>query len=150
MRLFIYTLIIITTLSCRRNNTAIPIKKTEKENTENLISSSEKPIKLGEDIDEINAYLKKIYSMNGKIYVDIDIVQIHYTNVDERKIINANPKIRTYEIDDKTLIYSNDCKTYKPFDLIKYKYALLKDKSIILVGKSVNGKMISINFGCYG
>ena len=34
--------------------------------------------------------------------------------------------------------------------LIKLKDNLLNNKSLILVGESENGKMLSINFGCYG
>lgn len=150
MKILIFTLILITSVSCKKGNGIIYNNIVEKETTESINISVANSIQLGENIDEINAYLKNIYSLNEKVYVDIDIVQIKYINVDEREVINENTKIRTYEIDAKTLIYSNDCKTLKRLDLIKLKDNLLNNKSLILVGESENGKMLSINFGCYG
>jgi hypothetical protein len=47
-------------------------------------------------VQEINCYVKDIYKKNGNIYVDLDFVEIQYKNVDERVIVNKNPKIRTY------------------------------------------------------
>ncbi|TWH98761.1 carboxypeptidase-like protein [Flavobacterium tiangeerense] len=107
-------------------------------------------IKLGENIDEINAIAKNIYKKNGNVYVEIDMVQIKFKNIDERVIVNDNSKIRTYLIDSNTLIYSNDCKRLSPSELLKNKDTLLNDKSIIMIGQSKDGKMIDINFGCYG
>ena len=150
MKFFLIILILSISISCKKGNGIIYYNIVEKETTESIKVSVKNSIELGENIDEINAYLKNIYSLNGKVYVDIDLVQIKYINIDERKIINENTKIRTYEIDAKTLIYSNDCKTLKRLDLIKLKNNLLNNKSLILVGKSENGKMLSINFGCYG
>ncbi|MET3529817.1 hypothetical protein ABID31_001093 [Chryseobacterium flavum] len=34
--------------------------------------------------------------------------------------------------------------------MLKHKNILLKDKTAIVIGKSKDGKMLSINFGCYG
>ncbi|MPT32317.1 MAG: hypothetical protein E2600_11770 [Chryseobacterium sp.] len=118
--------------------------KTKSDNEE------QNEIILGEDIPEINAYVKNIYEKNGKFYVELDLVEIKYKNVDERMIVNKNPKVRTYVIDDHTLIYSNDCKELIVKQLLQARKKLLKNKSIIVVGTSKDGRMKNINFGCYG
>lgn len=110
---------------------------------------------LGEDMEEINAYAKNIYQKNGKTYIDLDFVEIRYPtegewDVSDREIINNNPKIRTYIIDDSTSILSNVCKEMTVSELYQARKILLKDKTIIVIGKSENGKMLSINLGCYG
>lgn len=105
---------------------------------------------LGEDMEEINAYAKNIYEKNGIIYVDLDFVEIKYKNIDERVIVNKNPKLRTYIIDLYTLIATKDCKELTALEILDYKDILLKDKSAIVIGESKDGKMLSINFGCYG
>ena len=71
-------------------------------------------------------------------------------DVSDREIINNNPKIRTYIIDDSTSILSNVCKEMTVSELYQARKILLKDKTIIVIGKSENGKMLSINLGCYG
>jgi hypothetical protein len=114
--------------------------KTEKQNE----------IILGEDIPEINSYVKNIYEKDGRFYVELDLVEIKYKNADERLIVNKNPKIRTYLIDDNTWISSKDCKELIPEELLKIKEKLLNDKNIIVIGTSKDGRMKSINFGCYG
>jgi hypothetical protein len=105
---------------------------------------------LGENMEEINAYTKDIYEKNGIIYIDLDFVEIKYKNVDERIIVNKNPKIRTYIIDNNTSILSNLCKELKSSELFQTKESILNNKNIITIGRSKNGKMIEINFGCYG
>jgi hypothetical protein len=141
-------------ISCKqkKESTVIPEKKTES-NIE-----FEKPIKkilidrtnLGEDIAEINCYVKKIYRKDNLTFVDIDIVQVELTPEGERTIINQNSKIRTYIIDDNTIISSNKCEKLKPKQLIGIEKSFLNDKSIIVIGSSKDGIMESINFGCYG
>lgn len=105
---------------------------------------------LGEDTEEINSYVKDIYEKNGIIYVDLDFVEIKYKNVDERVIVNKNPKIRTYIVDLYTEIATKDCKELNALDMFKNKDSLLKDKITVVIGESKDGKMLSINFGCYG
>lgn len=134
MRLFILSLMLASFISCKK----------EQDN------NSFEPKKLGEDIKEINAFIKNIYRQNEHLYVDLDVIQIKYSKEGSREIINKNNKIRTYEIDDKTLIYSNECKTLNQKELLEIKNTLLSNSTIILVGQSKNGKMVSINFGCYG
>ncbi|MDY3338677.1 hypothetical protein PG279_05740 [Riemerella anatipestifer] len=107
-------------------------------------------ISLGEDFEDINAYAKNIYEKNGIIYIDLDFVEIKYRNIDEKFIVNKNPKIRTYIIDAHTLVISNDCEKLVPLDILKYKESLLKDKTAVTIGESKNGRMVSVNFGCYG
>lgn len=107
-------------------------------------------INIGEDIAQISAYAKDIYEFEGIVYIDIDLIEIHYKNVDERVVINKNKKIRTYKIDNTTLIYSTDCKKIDAKQLLAVKESQLKDKTIIIVGESKNGKMLGLNFGCYG
>ncbi|MCL9804890.1 hypothetical protein NAT51_05125 [Flavobacterium amniphilum] len=121
---------------------AFKAKDIQQEQTDNII--------LGEDISEINAYVKNIYAKNGKTCVDIDLVQFKYRNTDERIVINKNPKIRTYILDKNSLIYTDDCKEAGPSDLIKIRDRILKNKSLLIVGQSKSGKMVSINFGCFG
>lgn len=100
---------------------------------------------LGEDIAEINCYVKKIYRKNNLTFVDIDIVQIkYYSEGGERHIINENPKIRTYIVDDSTIIYGHNCERITPEKLTEI------EKSIIVVGSAKDGVLESINFGCYG
>lgn len=113
-------------------------------------SKTSTKIVLGEDKDEINALVKGIYEINGEVFIDLDFVQIKFENVDERVVVNENPKIRTYKVDSETLIYSKDCKTLNLKELIKSKDKILQDKAIVLVGQSKDGRMQSLNFGCYG
>ncbi|OXA85700.1 hypothetical protein [Flavobacterium hercynium] len=125
---------------------------------ENNVQSKNKKndnIVLGEDISEINAYAKRIYKINGVIYIDLDLVEIRYPTKGEwdagdREIVNNNPKIRTYVIDNNTSILSNVCKELKSSELFQIRESVLKDKNIIIIGRSENGKMQEINFGCYG
>ncbi len=110
---------------------------------------------LGEDVAEIHAYAKKIYAINEIIYIDIDLVEIRYPTsgdyeVSDREIINDNPKIRTYIIDKETAILSNICKDLTAPKLLNIQKEVLRDKNIIVIGRSKNGKMLGINFGCYG
>lgn len=105
---------------------------------------------LGEDKKELYAYVKGIYEKDKTIFIDLDVVQIEYKNIDEKVIVNKSFKIRTYRIDSKTLIYSKDCKTLNVKELLHVKNDILNDKSIIVVGESKNGNMKSVNFGCYG
>lgn len=77
-------------------------------------------------------------------------MEIQYKNVDERVIVNKNPKIRTYIIELYTEIATKDCKELTALDMLKHKNILLKDKTAIVIGKSKDGKMLSINFGRYG
>lgn len=107
--------------------------------------SNDKTI-LGEDAQEINCYVKNIYEKNGIIYVDVDFIEIK----DENVVVNKNPKIRTYIIDSHTEITTKDCKQLNALDMLKNKDILLKDKITVVIGESKNGKMLSINFGCYG
>ena len=112
-------------------------------------------IQLGEDRSEINAYAKDIYKKNGKIYIDLDFVEIRYPtkgewDVSDREIINNNPQIRTYIIDENSGILSNICKELTASELFEIRESLLKNKSIIVIGNSKNGKILGINFGCYG
>ena len=123
--------------------------------TKYIFLTKQTNIQLGENVSEINAYAKNIYQKNGKTYIDLDFVEIRYPtegewDVSDREIINNNPKIRTYIIDDSTSILSNVCKEMTASELYQARKSLLKDKTIIVIGKSENGKMLSINFGCYG
>ncbi|MDA6072046.1 hypothetical protein NJT12_20685 [Flavobacterium sp. AC] len=118
--------------------------------TEKKSSKSSAKIVLGDDKDEINALVKNIYEINGEVFIDLDFVQIKFKNVDERVVINENPKIRTYKVDSESLIYSKDCKTLNLKELIRSKSKILRDKTIILVGEAKGGRMQSLNFGCYG
>lgn len=144
MRFLIFT-IIFTLFSCNNDNNSWQKSKTLA--SQNVI---EKKIVLGENIPEINAYAKKIYKKDNVIYIELDLVEIKYKNVDDRIIVNQNPKIRTYIIDNRSLIYSNDCKEISASKLFKIKEKLLKNHSVIVIGTSENGRMKSINFGCYG
>lgn len=105
---------------------------------------------LGEDVQEINCYVKDIYEKDGIIYANLDFVEIQYKNVDERVIVNKNPKIRTYIIDLYTKIATKDCKKLDELEMLKLKDILLKDKTTIVIARSENGKLLEINFGCYG
>lgn len=149
MRKFLYlsTFICIFLVSCKEENKTEHIEPFKEKS---IIQKQSENIVLGEDLEEINAFIKNIYSLNEKVYVEIDVVQIDYKNIDEPVIKNENLKVRTYLIDNNTLINTDDCKEINPSELIKIKNRLLNDKSIIIVGKSENGKMVSINFGCYG
>lgn len=123
------------------------ISQSEKNKSEGIV--------LGEDSSDINAYLKNIYKKNGKLYIDLDFVNFRYPtegdyDVSDREIVNNNPKIRTYLIDDSTLIISNACKQIKSLELFENRNSILKNKRIITIGSSKNGKMQEINFGCYG
>lgn len=111
-------------------------------------------ITLGEGVQEISCYVKDIYEKNDNIYVDLDFVEIQYKNVDERVIVNKNPKIRTYIVDIFTEIAARDkdgiCEKIDEREMLKRKNILLKDKTTIVIGESEDGRMVSINFGCYG
>lgn len=125
------------------------------ENNEHPEKIKNDDIDLGEDLSKINAYAKRIYKRNGHIYIDLDLVEFRYPTEGEwdesdRTIVNNNPKIRTYIIDDKTSILSNICKELTSSELFQIRESVLRDKSIIVIGRSKNGKMLEINFGCYG
>lgn len=122
------------------------------EYSENIKSDD---INLGEDLSKINAYAKRIYKKNGLIYIVLDLVEFRYPTEGEwdesdREIVNNNPKIRTYIIDDKTSILSNICKELTSSELFQIRESVLNDKSIIVIGRSKNGRLLEINFGCYG
>lgn len=109
---------------------------------------------LGEDIAAFNAYTKNIYTKNGKIYIDLDFVEIRYPqegegDVSDRKIVNKNTKIRTYSFDENTAILSNNCKEFSPTELWENRKAVLMRPEIITIGSAKNGKIVQINFGCY-
>ena len=144
MRFFNTLILSIFFISCKNENNIVSTKNIKSnQNTDSHII-------LGEDIEEINAYPLNIYKLKGIIYIELDLVKIEYKNIDEKIIVNNNSKIRTYIIDKNTLIYSSDCKTLNPEEFFQKKKTILKNNSTIAVGNSKNGKMISINFGCYG
>ncbi len=109
-------------------------------------------IKTNEDLNEFNAFVKKIYKSDNNIYLDIDIVLVKYYPDGTLKIINNNPKIRTYIVDENSYILTNKCEKIKHTELIELREKLLKlkDNNIITIGETQNGKIITINFGCYG
>ncbi|MCC9074253.1 hypothetical protein LNQ49_21920 [Flavobacterium sp. F-65] len=149
----LWFLVLILIFSCNGNkennlNSEKTHIKTESEKIKNDLKSSDK-IVFGEDKKEINAFLKRIYKINDEVVIDIDFVQIKYENVDEKIIINKNSKIRTYKVDSNTLIYSKDCKTLNKDELFKNRDKIEHDKSTVLVGEAEDGKMKSLNFGCY-
>lgn len=134
----------------KQDNRSSENNLTKTDSVKTKKSTSLDKIVLGEDKEEINGLVKNIYKINGEVFIDIDFVQIKFENVDERVVVNENKKIRTYKVDQETLIYSKDCKTLNTKELIKSKSKILQDKTIILVGKAKDGKMESLNFGCYG
>lgn len=110
---------------------------------------------LGEDIAAFNAYTKNIYKKNDKIYIDLDFVEIRYPqegewDVSDRKIVNKNTKIRTYIVDENTTILSDNCKKIIATELWEHRKAVLMRPEIIAIGSAKNGKIVEINFGCYG
>lgn len=140
----------IILFSCDKTAGKSRLEKTSAEIMTKSDNKQQNEIILGENIPEVNAYVKNIYEKDNKVYVELDLVEFRYKNTDERVIVNNNPKIRTYIIDDNTLIYSNDCKRPTLEELLQIKKKLLTDKSMIIVGTSEDGRMKSINFGCYG
>ncbi|MCB0743805.1 MAG: hypothetical protein KDC67_07875 [Ignavibacteriae bacterium] len=104
---------------------------------------------LGEDLSEINCYVKNIYRKDNLTFVEIDIVRVEITPEGERTIINENSKIRTYVAGINTIIYGYDCKILDSEELARMDKSLLKNKSIIVVGSSKDGVLESLNFGCY-
>ena len=130
---------------------AVACNPVKQKDTNSLVPAQRftREIKLGEDKEEMHGLVKRIYNIDHSVFIDLDFIEISYKNVDERVIKNNNPMIRTYEVDTSTLIYSNDCKTLKSFELLEPAHANLLDSSIIVVGSSKDGKMTSINFGCY-
>lgn len=134
----------------KQDNRSSENNLTKTDSVKTKKSTSLDKIVLGEDKEEINGLVKNIYKINGEVFIDIDFVQIKFENVDERVVVNENKKIRTYKVDQETLIYSKDRKTLNTKELIKSKSKILQDKTIILVGKAKDGKMESLNFGCYG
>lgn len=160
-KLILIVSIFFALYGCSQKKSAEPTSSIEVIDSEVSIEEPSPPLyylqeeeeideKLGEDIESIEAYVTDIYAADGIVYVDIDLVQIRYENIDEKVVVNNNPKIRTYIIDENTLIYSNECKEITPQQMVRDKESLLKDKTIITVGSSRRGKMESINFGCYG
>ncbi|MDR2270131.1 MAG: hypothetical protein LBF27_04415 [Sphingobacterium sp.] len=160
IKLFTLLIIVFTIQSCE-NTTQRTAKREASEEIENDIihpskyddpadSLNNEQIPLGEDQEEINAYIKNIYERNGIVYVDLDFVVVKYENVDERVIVNRNPKIRTYIVDLDTYIMTKDCKKITSLEMLKHKSTLLKDTSTLVIGQSKDGKMLSLNFGCYG
>ena len=129
----------------KQDNRSSENNLTKTDSVKTKKSTSLDKIVLGEDKDEINGLVKNIYKINGEVFIDIDFVQIKFENVDERVVVNENKKIRTYKVDQETLIYSKDCKTLNTKELIKSKSKILQDKTIILVGKAKDGKMESLN-----
>jgi hypothetical protein len=137
-------------------------QETKKINADSVSQNKKHPqnkeknnIILGEDLPKINAYAKKIYKKDGIIYIDLDLVEFRYPTEGEwdesdREIVNNNPKIRTYIIDNDTSIYSNICKEVTASELFQIRESVLHNKSIIVIGSSKNGNMLEINFGCYG
>ncbi len=128
---------------------ACDAKKVDNSVSEKLPTKSISEVSLGEDKEEIHGLVKDLYEIDKNILIDIDFIDIKYKNVDEKIIVNNNPKIRTYKIDSLTIIYSKDCKNLKANELLQIKTKILQDTSVIVVGNSKGGKMIDINFGCY-
>lgn len=134
-------------------NKVIKSEILEKDNLKHQapeISIENNKSNLGEDLAEINCYVKKIYQKNNLTYVDIDVVEVNLTPEGDRTIINKNPKIRTYVVDKNTIIYLRNCDSATPEELLKMDKNKLEDKSIIVVGSSKDGVLESLNFGCYG
>lgn len=143
LKIFLFYMLILLSSENKATKTEIALK------TETL-KIQEDEIILGEDKQEFNAYIKNIYQKKGIVYIELDFVEIKYKNVDDRIIINKNPKIRTYIIDKVTKIHTKDCKEIRHIEIMKQKENILKYKSIIVIGGSQNGKLTYINFGCYG
>ncbi|MDM1370075.1 hypothetical protein HX052_17580 [Myroides marinus] len=162
-KLLLFFLLTTITISChnKENNTTIPtVEIIGNQETNELqepqlnyndeIDDDYIEMGLGENLDEFYAYVDNIYMKDNVVYVDIDLVEIQYKNIDERVIVNNNSRIRTYIVDNSSLIVSNNCKDLTPSELYDIRKILLDDKSILMVGQTLKGKMISINFGCYG
>lgn len=89
----------------KQDNRSSENNLTKTDSVKTKKSTSLDKIVLGEDKEEINGLVKNIYKINGEVFIDIDFVQIKFENVDERVVVNENKKIRTYKVDQETLIY---------------------------------------------
>jgi|GEM_PF-6032833 len=151
MKSYVVLILLLSIVSCRKDDLqpkSIDHGSSEAD-TIHREGGDKRQIRLGEDIKEIQAYTKDIYEIKNTIYVDIDLVQVRFRNIDEKFIVNERSTIRTYIADQKTLIYANDCDEIDAHEMLRRKKTLLSDSSIVAVGQSKDGRLVSINFGCY-
>ena len=122
------------------------------ENNKTTQSSSEKETEINLDLENKSnqsALIKNIYSKNNNIYFDLDFVDLEYVETDT-KIINNNPKIRTFKLSSETNI--EDClknKQINKSNILEYKNEILEDKDYVVIFDVENGEVKSINLGCY-
>lgn len=119
------------------------IKTSTKNTTQTLTLSKD-------SFDTEPAYIKDIHIVENEIYIVLDIAQIKYLE-DDIKIINENPKLRTYKISSGVLVRESDCKeqrTSKYF--IDNKTKILSEKeNFRMISTNTKGELTYINFGCW-
>lgn len=148
--IFLKFLIALILFSCEKFKETTSLKRPSVSIQNTVDNAMQNDIVLVEDLPEINSYCKNVYEKDGKYYIELDLIEIKYKNVDKRVIVNKNPKIRTYIIDDNTWISSKDCRELKLGELLEIKDKLVNYKDKVVIGTSKNGRMVSLNFGCYG
>ncbi len=126
-------------------------KKGKISNTESSINKNEQPITKETKENEF-ALIKDIFQKNGKTYISLDIVQTEYTNGNDYKVVNQNPKIRSFEVSETVKIIDKNCRTIEESDyLIKNREIHISKKNDdICMFSSVDGIVMEINFGCWG
>lgn len=142
-----YLLFLLALAAC--TNSQKEAVKTDPESSLPGQLSKKDSIEVGEDKKEFSALVKNIYKTDDGIFIVLDFVEVVDHNTGEREVRNANPKLRKYMAVDSTLIYLKNCKEVKASDLLLFHTEILKDSIQIAVGSAKNGKLESINFGCY-
>ncbi len=108
-------------------------------------SSSAQVVNLSYKTEASNCYVKRIYKKNGNTYIDVDFIALKwFTNehvLDDYKIINNNPKIRTYRV-KKTCFKT--CDLSQTECISDFKREIKKDWKTMFSIRAVNGLVTSL------
>lgn len=95
-----------------------------------------------------SVFIKDIYAIKDEIYFELDFIVIKYDS--SINITNDNNRTRLYLLADNAII--SDClKSNKinSTNILEFKNELLKNRNYIVFFNSNNGRITSLNLGCY-
>ncbi len=134
-------------ISCNQGQKETVKIENQKIDSFNYLAKADS-VETGEDKKEFSALVKNISQEDGVVII-LDFVEVIYSNSGERKVKNTNSKLRRYKADSSTLIYLKNCNEVRVSELHLFRNEILKDSTQVAIGSSKNGKLESINFGCY-
>ncbi len=135
-------------------------KKVKTQNKEEIaiesIENQTKNFDLSKDsYENESAIIKNIINAENGVYIVVDVVQIKYSenpDDDDYKVINENPKLRTYKVIPNVLIKDSQCMESTTSNYLSHNKDRIKTVSpfgFVLITTNNKGELTKLNLGCW-